>query len=185
MRSAAGNTKTDSGDRLGLRFLFNEEHTKPIQRHLYKMKSRTTFTITIGLLILVLGIALFTFSTRNQAARQVFPATINRDCAPWDGSAFTVSIPYDSGSVINISIWQSPDIKFLSTFSFPDQTGSVGNAVYLSASGEDEQLSGTVSFQRVGEEHPVEGEFSFTPERGEEFKGRFTAEWGNQIVMCG
>ena len=96
-----------------------------------------------------------------------------------------MSIPYDSGSVINISIWQSPDIKFLSTFSFPDQTGSVGNAVYLSASGEYEQLNGKVLFHRVGEEMPIEGDFTFTSERGEQFKGRFVAEWGNQIVMCG
>jgi len=143
------------------------------------MKSRTAFTLAIGLF------ALFTFSTRNQQPVQVFTATINRDCAPWDGSAFTMSISYDPGSVINISIWQSPDIKFASTFSFPDDTGRVGNAVYLSASGEYEQLSGKISFQRVEEGKPVEGTFSLMSERGEEFKGEFVAEWGNQLVMCG
>ena len=149
------------------------------------MKSRTQFLILIGLLILISSITWISFSTRNQAAIQVFPATVNRDCAPWDGSAFTVSIPYDSGSVINISIWQSPDIKLPVKFSFPDETGQVGNAVYLSPSGEYEQLSGKVSFSRVGEESPVEGEFSFTSERGQEFRGRFTAEWENLIAMCG
>ena len=149
------------------------------------MKSRTRFFIAIGLIILVLGIAWYTFSTRNLQPVQVFTATINRDCAPWDGSAFTVSIPYDSGSVINISIWQSPDIKLPVTFSLPDETGQVGNAVYLSASGEYEQLSGKVLFHRVGEEMPVEGDFTFTSERGEQFKGRFVAEWGNLIAMCG
>ena len=160
-------------------------NTQPIHRHLYKMKSRTRFFIAIGLIILVLGIAWYTFSTRNLQPVQVFTATINRDCAPWDGSAFTVSIPYDSGSVINISIWQSPDIKLPVTFSFPDETGQVGNAAYLLLSEEYEQLSGKVSFQRVGERSPVEGEFSFTSEKGEQFKGKFKANWGDEIVMCG
>ena len=162
-----------------------EELIQSIQRHLYKMKSRTRFFIAIGLIILVLGIAWYTFSTRNLQPVQVFTATINRDCAPWDGSAFTVSIPYDSGSVINISIWQSPDIKLPVSFSFPDETGQVGNAAYWSLSGEYEQLSGKVSFQRVGERSPVEGEFSFTSEKGEQFKGKFKANWGDEIVMCG
>jgi len=147
------------------------------------MKSRTPFVITIGLLIL--GIALLAFSTRTQEPAQVFPATINRDCAPWDGAAFTVYIPTDNEAIINISIWQLPDIKRPATFSFPDETGQVGNAVYLQPSGEYEQLSGKVSFSSVGEGSSVEGEFNFTSERGDEFKGRFTAEWENLIAMCG
>ena len=55
------------------------------------MKSLTLFYVAIGFLILV--IAWFMYSSRNQDVAQVFPATIDRDCAPWDGSAFTVSIP--------------------------------------------------------------------------------------------
>ena len=139
----------------------------------------------MGLVILVFGIAWYTFSTRNQAATPVFPATINRDCAPWDGAAFTVSIPVDNGTNIDISIWQSPDIKLPVTFSFPDETGQVGNAVDRSLSGEYEQLSGKVSFSRVVEGSPVEGDFTFTSERGEQFKGQFKAEWEDEIVMCG
>jgi hypothetical protein len=162
-----------------------EEQLEASQRHRCKMKSRTAFTIAIGLLILGLSIALFTFSTRNQAATQIFAATINRDCAPWDGAAFTVSIPMDNGAIINISIWHAPDIKRPATFSFPDITGQVGNAAYLSPSGENEQLSGKISFQRVGDGNPVEGEFRFTSQRGEQFNGKFKAEWGNRIVMCG
>jgi hypothetical protein len=149
------------------------------------MKPRTQFFMAIGLLLLIFGITWISFSTRNQAAIQVFPATINRDCAPWDGSAFTVSIPYDQGSVINISIWKSPDIKLPVTFSFPDETGQVGNAIYLSPAGEYEQLSGKVSFTRVAEGSPVEGEFSFASERGERFNGKFEAQWENEIVYCG
>ena len=149
------------------------------------MKSQTQFFIAIGLLILVLGIASFTFSTRNQQPVQVFPATINRDCAPWDGAAFTVSIPYDSGSVINISIWQSPDIKFPSTFSFPDETGQIGFAYTLPELDPLEELTGKVTFWRVEQDVPVEGEFNFMTQRGKQFNGKFKAEWGNEVVYCG
>lgn len=147
------------------------------------MKSRTLFFIAPGLLIL--GIALFSFSTRDQEHVQVFPATINRDCAPWDGSAFRVSVPMSAGNVIDISIWQSPDIKFSKTFSFPDATGQVGNASIRSASGEYEQLSGTVFFQRVDNGSHVEGRFELATETGQRFAGQFEAEWENKVALCG
>ena len=116
---------------------------------------------------------------------QVFPATINRDCAPWDGAAFTVSIPYDSKSKVTISIWQSPDIKLPFTFSFPDETRQIGFAYILPELDPLEELTGKVTFWRVEQDVPVEGEFDFMTQRGKHFKGKFKAEWGNQIVMCG
>jgi hypothetical protein len=149
------------------------------------MKSRAQFFIAVGLLILLFDITWFTFSTRNREPLQVFPATINRDCAPWDGAAFTVSIPYDSTSTIMISIWRSPDIKLPTTYSFPDETGQVGNALLCLQAGLPEQLTGRVSFPRVGQGVPVEGEFNLLTEAGQKFKGKFEAEWGNQIPMCG
>ena len=149
------------------------------------MKSRNQFFVAISLLILILGIALFTFSTRNQGAIQVFPATINRDCAPWDGTAFTVSFRYDPITTITISIWQSPSFTFPVTFSFPDETMRVGIAYSLPELDPLEELTGKVTFWRVEEGIPVEGEFNFTAERGGRFKGRFKAYWGNQIAMCG
>jgi hypothetical protein len=149
------------------------------------MKSRAQFFIVVGLLTLLFGITWFTFSTRNQDPLQVFPATINRDCAPWDGSAFTVSIPYDSTSTIMISIWQSSDIRLPITFSFPDETGQIGLAYILPELDPLQQLSGKVRFRRVDGENPVNGEFNLFTEAGQEFKGRFEAEWGDEIVMCG
>lgn len=145
------------------------------------MKPRKLF-IAMGLAILVLGIAFFTFPKRDQETTQVFPATIGRDCAPWDGSAFTVSIRYDFASTIAISIWKSPDIKLPSTFSFPDETGGVGEAYILS---ELDPLSGKVFFQRVDRESPVEGEFDLRDESGKRFKGKFSAEWEHKPVYCG
>ena len=147
------------------------------------MKSRTLFFIAVGLLIL--GIALYTFSTRNQEPAQVFPATVNRDCAPWDGAAFTVSVQMDGGTVIYISIWQAPDMLFPSTFLFPDETGQVGYAYILPELDPFIQLSGKVTFDRVSEGMPIAGRFSFTSERGEHFEGQFKAEWDNIIALCG
>jgi len=94
-------------------------------------------------------------------------------------------MPLEDGTVIDIAIWQAPDIKFSKTFSFPDDTGQVGNASYQSASGEYEQLSGTVFFQHVDETSPVAGWFELVTEAGQKFAGRFEAQWDNQIAMCG
>jgi len=148
------------------------------------MKPRKLF-IVIGLAILVLGITCFTFPKRDQETKQVFPATIGRDCAPWDGSAFTLSIQYDPASTIMISIWQSPDIKLPSTFSFPDETGRAGQAYILSELDPLTPLSGKIFFQRVDRESPVEGEFDLRDENGIHFKGNFIAEWEHKPVYCG
>jgi hypothetical protein len=149
------------------------------------MKSRALYLTAIGLLVLILGSVWFALSTRTQEPAQIFPATANRDCAPWDGAAFTVSIRYDPTTTITISIWKSPDIKFPSTFSFPDETGQVGYAYILPELDPLGQLSGEVFFWRVDGESPVEGQFDLVTDSGQQFKGQFKAEWGNEIVYCG
>ena len=154
-----------------------------INRPLWEMKSRILLYLATGFLIF--GNALFIYASRNQEPVPIFPATINRDCAPWDGAAFTLLIPYDSITTISISIWQSPNIKLPVTFSFPDETGQIGFAYIWPELDPLQQLSGEVSFWRVEEGIPVEGEFSFTTESGQQFKGSFTAEWGNEVVYCG
>lgn len=147
------------------------------------MKFRTQFFILAALLIF--GIALFTFSNRDNEPAQVFAATINRDCAPWDGGAFTVSIPMNGEITIYISVWQSPDIKLPVTFSFPDETGQVGFAYIQTDPDALQELSGEVSFARVEQGMPIEGEFDFKTETGKQFKAQFKAEWGNEVVYCG
>lgn len=138
----------------------------------------------ISLTIVIAGIALYAFTRRSPAPEQTFSATVNRDCAPWDGSAFTVSIPME-GANISISIYQTPDIKFPTTFSFPDNTMSVGNALLILPIDSPKPLTGKVSFQRVQQGSPVEGRFDLTTATGEKFKGKFIAKWGNEIVFCG
>jgi hypothetical protein len=135
------------------------------------------------LALIALG-GLWFFSIGQRKALPVFPAMIHRDCAPWDGSAFTVSIPMEE-LVINISIYRSPAIMLPAAFSFPDDTGRVGNALLVLPVGSPELLTGKVSFQRVELEFQVEGKFDLATETGKQFKGRFKAEWDNEPVYCG
>ena len=102
---------------------------------------------------------------------QVFPATTNHDCAPWDGAAFTMSFRYDSITTIAISIWQPPSFTFPVPFSFPDETIRVGIAHSLPELDPLEELTGTVAFRRVEEGIPAEGEFNFMTENGKNSKG--------------
>ena len=149
------------------------------------MKRNFWLFMTMGLLMVILGVALWTFWMRTPSPSETLPATVSRDCAPWDGAAFTVSIPHESGLIIYISIWQSPEFNFPRTFSFPDDTGQVGNAYILPELDPLETLSGRVTFQRVQVGMPVEGRFSLRSERGGVFEGQFQAEWDDQIIMCG
>jgi hypothetical protein len=148
------------------------------------MRSRKLFILIA--VVLILGVALVSFLKRDQPSLQAFPATVQRDCAPWDGSAFTVQIPISNdGTLISVSIWQSPDIQFPETFSFPDDTGQVGNASLTHPVGSPEQLSGTISFPHVDQSIVVEGRFDLMDETGKQYKGIFKAEWDDQIMLCG
>ena len=146
-------------------------------------KPKIRFYTAIGLLIL--GSVWFSLSRLTQATLHTFQATVKRDCAPWDGSAFSITIPLETGTSIDISIWKAPDIKLPVTFSFPDQTGQVGNASYRSSSNSYQQLSGIVFFWRVEEGHTVTGKFKLVTETGQPIEGQFEAEWKNQMMLCG
>ena len=147
--------------------------------------TRIKVYLLIVLLIIVLSGVFSFYSLREQESLQVYPATVNRDCAPWDGSAFTMTIQYDADTEIYISIWKAPDIKFPSTFVLPDNEGQVGNAYILPALDTYVVLNGEVFVQSVSVDKPVEGRFKLKSERGDLFEGRFKAEWGNEIIMCG
>ncbi len=151
---------------------------------LHKMTRRIlTFSI-IGLLLLFVGITWHASSTRNPQPAPILPATINLDCAPWDGSAFTISIPMQSGSLY-ISIYQSPDIQNPTTFRFPDDTMSVGTAMLTLPIDSASQVRGRVTLQHVEQGNPVEGRLDLVTESGEPLKGKFSAEWGDDIIYCG
>lgn len=147
------------------------------------MNSRTLFFAAAALLVMAAAI-LFMLLVRVEEPSFLFPASVNRDCAPWDGSAFTVSIPLDE-ETITFSIYQPPDIQRYVRFSFPDETLRKGHAMLVLPVDVPEMLTGQVSFQRVEQGVPVEGQFDLSTEGGRHFKGAFLAEWGNETVYCG
>ncbi|MCC6299970.1 MAG: hypothetical protein IT314_11780 [Anaerolineales bacterium] len=136
-------------------------------------------------LVIVVGAAWYFYDLQNQAPTRTFTATAKRDCAPWDGSAFTVTFQYDAETIIDITIWKSPEITSPSSFRFTDDEGQVGNALISSGGGAFVPMRGKVWFERVEEGVPVEGRFSLTSESGVLHEGGFVAEWESQIVYCG
>jgi hypothetical protein len=149
------------------------------------MKQRLQLFLWIGIVSAALGGTWLIYSRAKPDVPPVFPATINRDCAPWDGPAFTISIPYDEIASITISIWQSPSLALPAEFSFPDETMRIGTAYVTRELDPFEVLSGKVRLPRFDQGKPVEGRFSFTSARGERFDGIFLAEWGDLAVYCG
>ncbi|HEX9385373.1 MAG TPA: hypothetical protein VF918_03570 [Anaerolineales bacterium] len=77
---------------------------------------------------------------------------------------------------VSISIYQSPEINH------PDESGQIGNVSLLLPTGSPEQLSGEVTLQGVEQGSPVEGIFDLTTVTGEKFRGKFIAEWENEVV---
>jgi hypothetical protein len=148
------------------------------------MTSRNQLFALVCLLLLILSAVLFTSLTRTPEPFPPFAATVKRDCAPWDGPAFSVSIPVEEGT-LKISIYQPPDIQHFVRFSFPDETLREGHAMLVLPVDVPETLTGNLSFQRVEQGVPVEGQFDLSTEAGRHFKGAFLAEWGNEIVYCG
>jgi hypothetical protein len=149
------------------------------------MKNRILPHVLIGLFAVMTGMIWVIRSMRDQDNTKVFDATINRECVPWDGAAFKVSIPYDPGSMVEIYVWRSPDIKFPTAFTFADQNEKIGDALYMPLFGRVKPLSGIVSFKQVEEYGPVQGEFNLRTDNGYRVQGKFQAIWENKIVICG
>ncbi len=116
-----------------------------------------------------------------QTPLPIFQATVNHDCAPWDGGAFTILIPYDSASTLQVSIWEPVELDRLVTFSFPDESGRVGYAVLNTG----EPLNGKVSLRNLREGTQMEGEFDLSTDSGTRFNGKFIATWGDFVPLCG
>ena len=149
------------------------------------MKNRIVPYVLVGSFAVMAGMIWVIHSRRDQDNTKVFEATINRECAPWDGAAFKVSIPYNPGSMVEISVWRSPDIKFPTAFTFSDQNGKIGDAFYVPLFGTAEPVSGIVSIKQVEEDGPVQGKFNLRTDNGYHVQGKFHATWENKIAICG
>jgi len=161
------------------------EQFQAVPRRFNMSKRRNAIYVLVIFGILILGGSLVSHFIPSHELTRVFPATIKRDCAPWDGAAFTVSIPYNSGSTIYISIWQSPDMKLPRIFTFPDEIGGNGSASYLIRFSYSTQLSGKVFFQSVFPDKTVKGWFDLVTEADQPLRGKFAAEWDDTQAYCG
>lgn len=112
-------------------------------------------------------------------------ATINRDCGPADGPAFTVEIPMEARGRLVVSIWQAPEIDGRARFTLTNPTDATGSATLFSSADSFEPLSGTITFQGVNPNRPAKGDLRLITASGEVFEGAFTAEWGDFQAYCG
>lgn len=135
--------------------------------------------------LLLAGFILSACTAPAVPSAPTFPAVIQADCAPWDGAAFTLSIPFDTGQLARISIYRAPDFQLRTTFSFPDTTGRVGNAVYQPELGEAQTITGRLTVDPVALDTPVRGEFDLQSTDGLRMRGRFEATWIQAQAMCG
>ena len=149
------------------------------------MKPQLRLFLLISLVSIALAGIWLIYPLSNPETPPALSAKIDRDCAPWDGPAFTISFPYDSVTSIMISIWQAPSLAFPAAFSFPDETMRIGTAYVARKLAPLEGLSGKVWLPRLEPGKSIEGRFSFRSERGERLDGVFLAEWGNLVVYCG
>jgi len=121
----------------------------------------------------------------------MFHAEVRRDCAPWDGDAFSVSISTVADvrkiepPFIHVSVFQTPNLKRGGRFAFPDGSRRIGAAFIQPSSGSVVQLRGTVSFTSVILGETVEGQFDLLDAGSKRYVGRFRANWMSIRTSCG
>jgi hypothetical protein len=124
------------------------------------------------------------------AGGPVLQGEARRDCAPWDGPAFTLMLPAPGvgGSrdlSLRISIWQAPAIRTPRTLPLP-VGAKLGGAVLQPPRGQVQLLQGSVTIDKGVPEAPVQGQFDLTTPQGVRYRGRFRAPWdGGVQARCG
>ena len=130
-------------------------------------------------------------AARVRQAGALLKATIAYSCAPWDGTAFTTTVPAaalaggSKDAVISISIWQAPAFKDTVSFHFPDRDMKTGSAFYFDGKAPGVELSGRVTFQRVVADSLVRGDFDLVSASGVYYRARFEAAWSQLRALCG
>lgn len=142
-----------------------------------------------GLLALGLPTDLLASPGQQPGSATALPAQIWNDCAPWDGAAFTVTVPLPARagrppSTLFISIWKGPNLPDPSQFNFPTDA-KIGATRLEPRPGLDGLLKGRVSLQSVLPSQPVLGSFELMSLTGEAVRGRFRATWVTRQARCG
>jgi len=112
-------------------------------------------------------------------------ATINRDCGPADGPAFTLTVPMHGRGEVRISIWKPPRIAGRAQFLLRESTDTQGSANLFVSPQELIPLAGSVVFDGVDVQRPVYGSFRFMSPSGDAIQARFAALWTDLPVYCG
>lgn len=145
------------------------------------MKWRIGVFVVWILLLACLGV--FRPVPREDVPGSILAARVDRDCAPWDGPAFTITIPESAGDVM-ISIWQEPGLHTASRFRFPDPTGRWGSALLHTGDDRWVELRGNVALRSVTPGEPMWGRLDLTDADGWRLRGEFQAEWETLAVYC-
>ncbi|MEE3716110.1 hypothetical protein V2H45_05040 [Tumidithrix elongata RA019] len=125
-------------------------------------------------------------------ARQHRPnwnAEIRHDCAPWDGSAFRITLTdsndqKSSTTTIDVAIWQAPAFNEPVSFTLTESS-RIGRVRFVTQFGTPSVLTGQIGFKRVKESEPVEGNFDFVTKQGDRKQGTFRAIWKPNSALCG
>ena len=173
------NEKTQAVLRLGLAVICREPSAAGRRPVLMKTRHRHYLrSIALVLALLLSGCA-------SNPEVSVSAATVNRDCGPADGPAFTVSIPLEERGTLMISIWQAPEIVTPMTFALSNPTDMTGSASLRTDADALDPVSGTITFDSVLVNSPVDGEYRLTSSSGELFEGSFSAVWVEFTSHCG
>lgn len=125
--------------------------------------------------------------TRPEA---VATAQIARTCAPWDGAAFTVSVPLGNDAdpaalpALQLSVWSSPQFDGERKIVFAEGDDRTGAASYAETVERATPLTGEATFRQAAD-GSIEGTLRLKAADGRRFERRFRGRLGDRAVMCG
>ncbi len=159
---------------------------------LYPSAVLKTLVTVGGLLALGLSTNLLASPGQQPGSATPLPAQIWNDCAPWDGPAFTITVPLarrsaEAPTILTIAIWEPADGRTPLSFVFPrDGARAQGSVTLQPRPGVSGLMSGQVRFRSLHSRQPVEGSFDLVSKGGEIVRGTFRARWvDGQRVLCG
>ncbi|MGN6153603.1 MAG: hypothetical protein ACTHOH_16600 [Lysobacteraceae bacterium] len=126
--------------------------------------------------------------TRPEAAAT---AQIARSCAPWDGAAFTVSVPATGDGVdpaalpaLRLSVWSAPQFDGERTVVFAEGDDRTGMALYAETVDRATPLTGEATFRQAAD-GSIEGTLRLKAADGRRFERRFRGRLDPATAMCG
>jgi len=148
----------------------------------------TSWRVWLGAgLVLACGACGAGQSTRPEAFAV---ADVARACAPWDGAAFSVSVPLREGAdpgalpALRVMVWSPPQFEHERTVVFADGDDRTGVAQYMEAEDRATPLTGEATFRQAAD-GGIEGTLRLKAADGRRFERRFRGRLDDRMVMCG